>query len=612
MRRHSGHIDGDVAIGGNVAMGGDATIQGSVRIGHDLRVDGWLEAKNIKGSCKGLFLSEERLKQSYPRPQRGWWALVGKTLPADIYVSEGGEWVPTGEQGGEPNLDLSDFWSRVEEIATEHESQGKEIEKIYGTGRVVTGLGAGDADETSVRISVLKKKIGDETTYASELEIGAATPEHAGVMTSAQAAKLERLKENTGGDRPTNNNNNGIGGRVLPFRFVESLNDDDMTYVEERYACEDELIHWIHANDWDDITCHVDGTADTLYLYLYVESNDEWFYADEWGEIPNLGIASSLSYHDKGMLLIDEQDGCLYRNGNNGLVRFVDESDKGSTGVSEGVPTSYFGGVDRVPGAVIQNGRAGENYAVVWLDNSATPDDATYKAASTDEPLMNGRFAARVLRVTARSASGVADDTAVGGSTIGGTTGGGSSETVSEYFDDWEGKTEFCDAQGRPKVRHIYIDAITGSQYLGKGMQLMCIAMGPHRAKRALFADLWNAMFHEDSETGYYDSVRDEFVLGERRLSYGEAVAEYVRRRGGIAGVDSINEYTDAEISAIIKDYYAETGDESFSVEELVVEFTDVEIDAIIAEMEAEEERDPNTSEEERGEATTEEDLNKP
>ena len=48
-------IDGDVAVGRDVNIGGKATIRGSAKVGHNLTVDGWLEAKNIKGPNKGLF-----------------------------------------------------------------------------------------------------------------------------------------------------------------------------------------------------------------------------------------------------------------------------------------------------------------------------------------------------------------------------------------------------------------------------------------------------------------------------------------------------------------------------------------------------------------------------
>lgn len=78
-------IDGDVAVGRNVSAGGDATIQGNVRIGHNLKVEGWLDARNIKGPNKGIFLDVTKLREAYPLPHDGWWALVGNTLPAPLY-----------------------------------------------------------------------------------------------------------------------------------------------------------------------------------------------------------------------------------------------------------------------------------------------------------------------------------------------------------------------------------------------------------------------------------------------------------------------------------------------------------------------------------------------
>ena len=101
-------IDGDVAVGRNVSAGGDANIQGHVRIGHDLKVEGWLEAKNIKGANKGLFASAVALRKAYPQPHDGWFAGVpanaidiqqlgltvqeGKAL-FRMYIGSGGAWV---------------------------------------------------------------------------------------------------------------------------------------------------------------------------------------------------------------------------------------------------------------------------------------------------------------------------------------------------------------------------------------------------------------------------------------------------------------------------------------------------------------------------------------
>ena len=62
-------IDGDVAVGRDVNIGGKATIRGSAKVGHNLTVDGWLEAKNIKGPNKGLFKTAAQLRASNTKPQ---------------------------------------------------------------------------------------------------------------------------------------------------------------------------------------------------------------------------------------------------------------------------------------------------------------------------------------------------------------------------------------------------------------------------------------------------------------------------------------------------------------------------------------------------------------
>lgn len=72
-------IDGDVAVGRNVSAGGNANIQGNARVGHDLIVDGWLEARNIKSANKGLFATPTSMMEAYPHPHDGWFCGVAAT-----------------------------------------------------------------------------------------------------------------------------------------------------------------------------------------------------------------------------------------------------------------------------------------------------------------------------------------------------------------------------------------------------------------------------------------------------------------------------------------------------------------------------------------------------
>ena len=56
-------IDGDVAIGRDANVGGNATVRGSLKVGHNLTVEGWLDAKNIKVRTKAC----SRRRHSYAR-----------------------------------------------------------------------------------------------------------------------------------------------------------------------------------------------------------------------------------------------------------------------------------------------------------------------------------------------------------------------------------------------------------------------------------------------------------------------------------------------------------------------------------------------------------------
>ena len=92
--------EGDVSIGRHVGIGGNANVRGNVTVHMNVKIEGWLDAKNIKGPDKGLFPTLEDLNQAHPNPRSGWWAIVGKSLPSLIYVAKDGQWVTTGEKSG--------------------------------------------------------------------------------------------------------------------------------------------------------------------------------------------------------------------------------------------------------------------------------------------------------------------------------------------------------------------------------------------------------------------------------------------------------------------------------------------------------------------------------
>lgn len=99
-------IQGSLSVSQGTTIGGNLAVRGTSTFDHNVKIKGWIDAKNIKGPLKGLFESEDELKLAYPEPQPGWFALVGNTLPAEVYRVKNGEWADTGQQGGEIFLSL--------------------------------------------------------------------------------------------------------------------------------------------------------------------------------------------------------------------------------------------------------------------------------------------------------------------------------------------------------------------------------------------------------------------------------------------------------------------------------------------------------------------------
>ena len=125
-------IDGDVSVGRNVAMGGKAEIAGSAHIGHNLKVDGWLEAPNIKGANKGIFLTVQDLREAYPNPHDGWMAGVGASTPFDAYIGSGGDWVATGGTI-EVTVDMSEYTEGVADLQEDIDEVAADLRELTST-----------------------------------------------------------------------------------------------------------------------------------------------------------------------------------------------------------------------------------------------------------------------------------------------------------------------------------------------------------------------------------------------------------------------------------------------------------------------------------------------
>lgn len=179
------HIDGDASIGRNVNIGGKATVRGNATVEHDLTVHGWLDAPNIKGFNKGLFATVDKLRKVYPAPQAGWVALVGDTLPADIYVVEDGAWKYTEKKGGAVTMAVNKYDDEIGEL----DDRITAIDTFLASGRVdgTSFNFAMSAGGAALKFNIIKR---DGTALPCSITLPVVSDSAAGVMTPAHMRAL--------------------------------------------------------------------------------------------------------------------------------------------------------------------------------------------------------------------------------------------------------------------------------------------------------------------------------------------------------------------------------------------------------------------------------------
>lgn len=206
IENHS--VGGSVAVGRDVTVGGRSTIRGNATFNRDVYISGWLNARNIRGAGKGLYETVDKLNSAYPNPENGWFALVGNTLPADIYRAWGGEWVATGQKGGEPVLELAKLTELSESLENEISARVAADEALKkAVDAEVTARANGDkelSDALAKEIADREKAIADEvlarTTAidkAIEAEAAARTKDIAAEAKAREDADAAETKDRT-------------------------------------------------------------------------------------------------------------------------------------------------------------------------------------------------------------------------------------------------------------------------------------------------------------------------------------------------------------------------------------------------------------------------------
>lgn len=200
IENHS--VGGSVAVGRDVTVGGRSTVRGNATFNRDVYISGWLNARNIRGAGKGLYETVDKLNSAYPNPENGWFALVGDTLPADIYRAWGGEWVATGQKGGEPVLELAKLTELSESLENEVSARVAADEALK---KAIDANGNKElSDALTKEIADREKAIADEVlarttaiNEAIEAEAAARTKDIAAEAKAREDADVAETKART-------------------------------------------------------------------------------------------------------------------------------------------------------------------------------------------------------------------------------------------------------------------------------------------------------------------------------------------------------------------------------------------------------------------------------
>lgn len=284
------HIDGDVSVSRNTAIGGDVTVQGKSQFKGNVKIEGWLEAKNIKGPAKGLYTTLEKLKIAYPLPHDGWWALVGTSLPAPIYVADGGEWVPTGQQGGNPTIDSGQYNEAVEKLQ-------QDIEKIQDD---IVEINTKDKSQDT-NLTTLGNSVNDLQTKVNNAQSVANTANNTANEVNSQLDTFKKSKGQPDGIAPLNESGK-ISSQYLPGSvddvkdfngFVTGISTNQQSVSK---SSTDEGCSVLFNKDTSCfVICVQDSTIDPLPKYY-----NNWLDADLFGSNTINGIkpVSDKVYND--------------------------------------------------------------------------------------------------------------------------------------------------------------------------------------------------------------------------------------------------------------------------------------------------------------------------
>lgn len=299
-------IDGDVSVGRNIAIGGDVTVQGCSLVSGNLKVGGWLEAKNVKGANKGMFTTVDKLREAYPNPHDGWWAIVGSSLPGPIYVGYGGSWVSTGQTGGNPTLDSENLGTLQHDVNAMQEDILSIEQKNESQDEVLTDL-TGKAESMQTQVGNLRLQTMDLDDKVELLDAAYRT--------------LSNSKGKPSGLAPLGNDSK-VPSSYLPgdiydvMEFSVSMEMDGATVLRQ----------YSHLSSTDTGCSAVyDRTHHVFVLCVSGENEDgevTLTYYNDWGNADKFGTVAGVYGRtpQPGKVYVYKEKNIMYRWGGSSLV----------------------------------------------------------------------------------------------------------------------------------------------------------------------------------------------------------------------------------------------------------------------------------------------------
>ena len=237
------NIDGNFTVQKDLHVGGKSVVNDNATIKGNLKVEGWLIADKIRGDFvnKGLFQSEQALKESYPNPYKGWWALVQSEQQLKIYCASDGQWGFTGGYFDGINIDINNsIFAKIEDLTQSYTDE--RIAELVGT--------APEMLDTIHELAQAFQKNGDM--------IESITKNCANNLQEAQSYTDERIAEI---DKAT-------------FPVFNGIYERDMDYVQNKGAVTEGGKVWFVKNASDHPTTPTIRLENT---FVYEDPDGNWF-----------------------------------------------------------------------------------------------------------------------------------------------------------------------------------------------------------------------------------------------------------------------------------------------------------------------------------------------